>query len=202
MDATNAMSSLSRCNRIFVFGISQVCKRPLEQCLFTYFSHIFKKIALHPIPIVSKNITNKIVNGLKYSLGSACTIRIAHMGVKEIFGSCRWKANLALRSKGDFHRHNHVNFSHPHVNHTIAKLGVEIKHGVDQIQGDVEVLEAPCGDGVWHIERCPYMLHVYCFASKKSTNHSCVIRIISKPTSISVPAPTYSSYGLSSLVHL
>jgi len=24
--------------------------------------------------------------------------------------------------------------------------------GADQIQGDVEVLEAPCGDGVWHIK--------------------------------------------------
>jgi len=115
------------------------------------------------------------------------------MGVEEIFGSYKWKANLAPKSKGDSHRHNHVNFSHPHVNHTIARLSVEIEpHGVDQIQGDVEVLETPCGDGVWHIEICPYMLHVYFFALKKSTNHYCVIRIIAKPTSIGVPAPTYS----------
>jgi hypothetical protein len=71
------------------------------------------------------------------------------MQVEEIFGSCKWKVNIAPRSKADSHRHNHVNFSHPHVNHTIAKSGVEVEQpGVDQIQGDVEVLEAPCGDGV------------------------------------------------------
>jgi hypothetical protein len=42
-----------------------------------------------------------------------------------------------------------VNYFHPQVNDTITRLGVEIKqHGVNQIQGDVEVLEAPCGDVV------------------------------------------------------
>jgi hypothetical protein len=25
------------------------------------------------------------------------------------------------------------------------------QHGADQIHGVVEVLEVPCGDGVWHI---------------------------------------------------
>jgi hypothetical protein len=39
----------------------------------------------------------------------------------------------------------------------------------NQIQKDVEVLEAPCGDGVWHIERCPPMSHVQCFALQKSS---------------------------------
>jgi hypothetical protein len=60
---------------------------------------------------------------------------------EEIFGSCKRKANLAPRSKGDSHRHNHVIFSHPCVNHTIAKSSVEIEQSrVDQIQGDVEAL--------------------------------------------------------------
>jgi len=63
---------------------------------------------------------------------------------------------------------------------------------VDQIQEDVEVLEAPCGNGVWHIKRCPPLLHVQCFVLKKSTKHSCATRIITKPTSIGVLAPTYS----------
>jgi hypothetical protein len=54
-----------------------------------------------------------------------------------------------------------VNFFHPHVDHTIVRLNVEIEQlEVDQIHGDVEVLEAPCGDGVWHIERCPPTSHV------------------------------------------
>jgi hypothetical protein len=72
---------------------------------------------------------------------------------EEIFGSYKWKENLAPRLEGDSHRHNRVNFSHPHVNHTIVRSSVHIEQpGADQIQGDVEVLEAPCGDGVWHIK--------------------------------------------------
>jgi hypothetical protein len=71
---------------------------------------------------------------------------------EEIFGLCKQKANLAPRLEGDSHRHDNVNFFHPCVNHTIIRLGVEIEQlGVNQIPGDVEVLEAPCGDGVWHI---------------------------------------------------
>jgi hypothetical protein len=61
----------------------------------------------------------------------------------------------------------------------------------DQIKEDVEALEVPCGDGVWHIKRCPPMSHVQCFALQKSTKHSCVTKIITKPTSIGVLAPTY-----------
>jgi len=115
------------------------------------------------------------------------------MGGEEIFGSCKWKVNLAPKSEGDFHKHNCVNFSHPHVNHTIARLSVEIEQlGVNQTQGDVEFLEAPCGDGVWHIERCPCMLHVQCSTLQKSTKHFCVTRIITKPTYVGVPTLTYS----------
>jgi hypothetical protein len=86
-----------------------------------------------------------------------------------------------------------VNFSHPHVNDTIARLGVEIEQlGVDQIQRDVEVFETPCGDGVWHVKRCPYMSHVQCSMLQKSTKHSCVARTIAKPTFIGVLALIYS----------
>jgi hypothetical protein len=63
---------------------------------------------------------------------------------EEIFGSCKRKVNLALESKGDSHKHDHVNFFHPCVNHTIAKSSVDIEQlVVDQIQEHVEVLEAP-----------------------------------------------------------
>jgi hypothetical protein len=42
-----------------------------------------------------------------------------------------------------------VNFFHLRVNHTIANSNVDIEEPiVDQIQEDVEVLEAPCGNGV------------------------------------------------------
>jgi hypothetical protein len=112
---------------------------------------------------------------------------------EEIFGSCKQKANLALGLEGDSHRHDYVIFSHHHVNYTIANSSVDIEEPIaNQIQEHVEVLEAPCGNGVWHIKRCPPMLHVQCFALQKFTKHSYVTRIITKPTSIGVPTPIYS----------
>jgi hypothetical protein len=80
---------------------------------------------------------------------------------EEIFGFYKQKANVAFRLGGDSHRQDNVIFSHPRVNHIIIRSSVEIEQPrADQIQGDVEVLERPCGDGVWHIERCPPMSHV------------------------------------------
>jgi hypothetical protein len=130
---------------------------------------------------------------LKYSSRSACIVKIADMEVEKIFGSYKQKANPAPRLERDSHRHNCMNIFHPCVNHTLAKSNVEIvQHGVDQIQGNVEVFEAPCGDGVCkHIKRCPPMLHVQCFALQKSTKHSCVTRIIANSTSIGVLTLTY-----------
>ncbi len=71
---------------------------------------------------------------------------------EEIFGSCKRKANLTPRLKGDSHKCDRVNFSHPCVNHTISSSSVNTEKNVaDQIENYVEVLEAPCGDGIWHI---------------------------------------------------
>jgi hypothetical protein len=64
---------------------------------------------------------------LKYSLGSICIVRIAHMEGEEIFGSYKQKVNLAPKSKMDSHKHNHVNISHLHVNHIIVKSSVDIE---------------------------------------------------------------------------
>jgi hypothetical protein len=64
---------------------------------------------------------------LKYSPSSDYTIRITHMEGEEIFGSYKWKVNLAPGSKGDSHRHNYVNFSHPCVNHTIVSSSVNTR---------------------------------------------------------------------------
>jgi hypothetical protein len=93
-----------------------------------------------------KQFTNVV---LKYALGLSCIASITHMEGEEIFGSYKWKANLAPISKGDSHKQDRVNFFHPCVNHAIAKSNVQIEqHGADQIHGVVEVLEVPCGDGV------------------------------------------------------
>jgi hypothetical protein len=129
---------------------------------------------------------------MKYSLGSIYIVKITHMEGEEIFGSCKQKTNLPPKLEGDSHRHDCVNFSHPHVNHTNVSSSVNIEEVVtDQIEEDVEVLNAPCGDGVWHIERCPFMSHVQCFVLQKSTIHSCATRIITKLISIENLAPTY-----------
>jgi hypothetical protein len=46
---------------------------------------------------------------------------------EKIFGSCKWKPNLLPKAKGDSHRHDHVNFSRPHVNTHIGKSHVQIE---------------------------------------------------------------------------
>jgi hypothetical protein len=43
---------------------------------------------------------------------------------EEIFSFYKCKANLALRSKGDSHKHDCVNFYHPCVNHTITRSNI------------------------------------------------------------------------------
>jgi hypothetical protein len=66
------------------------------------------------------------------------------------------KGKPSPHKRENSHRHDHVNLSHFCVNHTIANSSVNIEEPIiDQIEKDVEVLEAPCGNGVWHIESCP-----------------------------------------------
>jgi hypothetical protein len=119
---------------------------------------------------------------------------------EEIFGSYKRKANLALGLEGDSHRHDCVNFAHPCVNHIIATSSVNIEeHVVDQIEEDVETL---CGDGFWHIKRCPLCCMFYNLHCKKSTKHSCATRIIIKLTSIGVLTLSYLGLYFNSLMHL
>ncbi len=78
---------------------------------------------------------------------------------EEIFSFCKCKANLSPRSKRDSQKHDCVNFYHPCVNHTITRSNMDNEpFEVGQIQEDhVKVLEAPCGDGVWHKKMLPYI---------------------------------------------
>ncbi len=85
-----------------------------------------------------------------------------------------------------------MNFSHPHVTHTIANSSVNIEEPIiDQIQEDGEVLEVPCGNGIWHIESFPPTSHVQCSALQKPTKHSCATKITTKSASIGLLALTY-----------
>jgi hypothetical protein len=115
------------------------------------------------------------------------------MECEEIFGSYKRKANLAPKLEGDSHKHDRVNFFHLHISHTIVNSSVDMEELVmNQIQEDVEVLDTPCGNGIWHIERCALTLCVQCTMFQKSTKHYCATKIITKSISISVLALTYS----------
>jgi len=59
-----------------------------------------------------KQLVNAI---LKYAPSSSFTTTITHMERDEIFGFCKWKLDLLPRSKGDSHKHDCVEFSHPRV---------------------------------------------------------------------------------------
>ncbi len=91
---------------------------------------------------------------LKYALGSSFTNK-SHMEGEEIFDFCKQNLDLSLRSKGDSHKHNCVNFCHPHVNAQTEKLHLQIEclswsidqyKVVDIINGSVEVLEVSYKD--------------------------------------------------------
>jgi hypothetical protein len=89
--------------------------------------------------------------------------------MEEIFGSCKQKFDLLPRSKGDSHKHDHVNFSCPCVNTQIEKshskfewpsYSVDLYEVVDTINGHVKVFEAPYEDVIWNIEQCPPTSHI------------------------------------------
>jgi hypothetical protein len=47
----------------------------------------------------------------KYTNGSSFITRISHLEGQEVFGSTKWKVNIAPESEGDSHKHDCVNFS-------------------------------------------------------------------------------------------
>jgi hypothetical protein len=54
----------------------------------------------------------------KYTNKSSFTTRIPHLEDQEVFGSTKWRVNITPRSKGDSHKHDHVNFFRLKVNAT------------------------------------------------------------------------------------
>ncbi len=92
------------------------------------------ELFLH-ITTQSRDLKQLVDIVLKYSPSSVYTIIITHMEGEEVFGSCKWKANLTLGLEGDSHRHNCMNFSHLHVSHTIVSSSVNINVPVvDQLR--------------------------------------------------------------------
>ncbi len=80
------------------------------------------------------------------------------------------------KSKRDSHKHSCVNFTHPCVNRITTKSNVQIEQlGANQIHANVEVLESPYGDGVWHsIYQCPP--YVACSKFHVTKNHQAFLR--------------------------
>jgi hypothetical protein len=94
-----------------------------------------------------------------------------------------------------------VNFSHPCVNCVTIKSNVQIEQPeADQIHGDVEVLEAPCGDGVWHIEWCPPYVACLMFHIAKNLQTFLCYKDNYQTNFYYCPYPNYLSCGFNSLV--
>ncbi|CAM6043481.1 unnamed protein product [Sphagnum compactum] len=93
-----------------------------------------------------------------------------------------------LRSQGSCHIHNLL-FRNQEFRAGADVFRATLSRNLIPRYSDVG---APCGDGVWHILRCPPMSHVQCYVLQKSTKHYCVARIIVKPTFIGVLVSTYS----------
>jgi hypothetical protein len=58
----------------------------------------------------------------KYTIKSSFTNRIPHLEGQEVFGSIKRRANIGLGSKGDSHRHDHVNFDRELTQRQVASL--------------------------------------------------------------------------------
>jgi hypothetical protein len=109
----------------------------------------------------------------KYTSMFSFTIKILHLEGEKVFGSTNQRADIALGSKGNSHKHDRVNFSQPKVNAmssgvTSSNVDVGESNGIVRDEAfvltfqELKVQELVCGDGVWRIERCPPLLNIHC----------------------------------------
>jgi hypothetical protein len=107
---------------------------------------------------------------VKYTIRSSFIIRILHLEGQKVFGSTKQKVDIALGSKGDSHKHDHVNFSRSRVNATSSGFASSNVHtsksnGIVRDEAFVlnfhrlKVQEHVCGDRVWIIDRYPPLLN-------------------------------------------
>jgi hypothetical protein len=129
----------------------------------------------------------------KFTNGSSFTIKIPHLEGQEVFGSTKWRANIAQWLKCDSHMHDHVNFFWPRVNTTPSgfvgsNVDANKSNGIVRDEAFVltfeglRVQECVCRDGVWRIERCPPSLNTHYFATQRDPMKHCDTKIIAKKT--------------------
>jgi hypothetical protein len=88
----------------------------------------------------SSDPTRLMVSMANYTSGSSFSYCVLHLEGEEVFGSAKWFVNCFLGAKNDFHRPNHVNFSHPQVTFIIVQPNLVKNVGIQQW---------PCGFSAW-----------------------------------------------------
>ncbi len=140
---------------------------------------------------------------IKYIGGSSFTTRIPHLEGQEVFGSTKQRVNIASRSEGDSHKHDHVNFSRPRIKAMSSgfigsNIDVGKSNGIVRDEAFVlifqglKVQECVYGDGVWRIERCPPSSNTHCFAIQRDSMKHCNTIIITIKTVHGILGPCYN----------
>jgi len=104
------------------------------------------------------------------------------------------------------HKPDRINFSCPHVTvptcqpDNIDNLSVLESPCVGQnmfpilFQGGIAISEIMCGDGFWHIDRCPHNCAVQCSTLQKNISAKCTCKINTHKMTSRTRAPRYSGF--------
>jgi hypothetical protein len=67
-----------------------------------------------------------------------------------------------------------------------------VSYLVSQVR--IKVKEIICGDGMWHIDRCPPNFGLQCFALQINTNVKCITKINTHKMTIGIPTSCYLDF--------
>jgi hypothetical protein len=138
----------------------------------------------------------------KYTSSFGLSTKIPHLDGWEVFGLTKCKVDLPLRSEGDSHQHDRVNFFRLKVANAMTLINQSLAMDVGETNSldhvithnGVEGLECLCGDDIYQIECCPLKSSNCCLALQKGTKHYYKAIIISKQIDHGIHAPCYVGY--------
>ena len=88
--------------------------------------------------------------------------------MEEVLGFMKKKLDLPIGSKGDSHRLDKVNFSHPRVQTSSATTRVQLETIADKFNYVMphiqHLMETNCDTSEWHIARIPHRSKKRCHA--------------------------------------
>ena len=129
----------------------------------------------------------KIAEAINNTPGAAeISTRVPHLERKEVFGSVKRKLDMPLGCKGDSHRPDKVNFSHPRVQtqSAVARMNWEQSpRSTSPVSFTTRVLEIDCDTSKWHKSR------KQCHAVQAGNGNKCKM-LIAKGGKATA-APTY-----------